>query len=180
MIYLMLAAIALFFGLLGFLLNAFYFSKAEMVENLTAEIDRLRRMLRESERKNRNLQEQFGQVQAQINLLESQLRQRNEEFGVLYFMALRRDEEMGRMQRNAAEKSSPVICEVNSPEDDKAKEPAFLADEIKARPAPPHLRLVPVSDSRAAESAVTSGVPDTPLWKRKLDNVLSILDAIEK
>jgi hypothetical protein len=152
MIYLMLSAIALSFGLLGFLLHAFYFSKSRIVGNLTRELDQLGRILREKETKVQAAREEIAGYHIEIRLIERLLAERNKELNLLHSKALRLEEELRGLRRISGDT---------------------------------HFSIVPLDSLRELRPTPSAGVneeknQDSHLWRKKLNAILHILDAIEQ
>lgn len=180
MIYLILGGIALSFGLLGFLLNAFYFSKAGVVDNLAKELEQLRKILKDKEKRTREAQEEVARSRVQIHLLEQQLDQRNKECNALHFMTLRRDEEIRRLKKIAEEMWLPSIQTEDGSNAGEQPNPAFSQNELEANPSRAYLKLLQSPASAARDAAGEGENQHIPLWKKNLNDILSILDTIEK
>ena len=167
MIFFLLASIALCFGLLGFLLHAFYFSKAKLAESLVKELESLRGTLalkqgvmEAKEKEARDAGEEVVRSRAIIQSLSQQLREENGRVDALQRAAQRQDEEISRLHRAAAELRSALI-------EAHARQSAYEHSET---------RLYSGEDEHG-QSAEDQGVP---LWKDNLNNLLNMLEKMEK
>ena len=77
MIFPLLALVASCFGLLGFLLHSFCFSKHGLVESLKQEIQHLERMLEVRKEENANTRQEVEKTGIPVQLLERQLEEKS-------------------------------------------------------------------------------------------------------
>ncbi len=161
MIFLWLALVALIFGLLGFLLHAFFFGQKELVARLNTEIEGLKTSLAFRERGNSDAQQEVARTKGLIESLEKQLAQRNEQMGALQSMAQRQENEIRRLQQAASE----IRIAIDQAEEQRAPTPAPLVAEPEPEPA-----------SQPKESKQQK----IPLWKDNLNNILDTLNKIER
>ena len=97
--YLILATIALCFGIMGFFLHAIFFSKKKMIRILSESNGALREDLRRKGSEILDMREKMVRSKKHIDLLEHQLRQKNLELNELYQGELRREERIALLER---------------------------------------------------------------------------------
>ena len=101
--YLILLAIALCSGFLGYLLHAICFSNSETVESLMKRNSALRTDLKGKEKALQSAREEIVRSDERIRLMEYQLQQRNEELNEIYRGALHRDEKIALLEKTVRE-----------------------------------------------------------------------------
>jgi len=155
MIFLWLSLVALIFGVLGFLLHAFYFSKQEFVEDsMTHLIQSMNRKLAVRERINADAQEEITKTRMLVKSLEAQLEQREEQRKALQGMAQPHQEDIRLLQKTA--------------------------DEMRRAAPPIDERRTAVPASGVAASIRAKREPIVPLWKDNLNSILNMLDQLQK
>lgn len=183
-IYLQLALLVVIFASLGFLLHAFYFGDAKQ--------RRLRKELKESEeeleRKDRELRQAEEAAQKSdkiIQSLEKQLQQKASELEHLKQLATRQDKAIEMLQKDAeairAAMSGSAKSVKSVQEALSAVAPVPVEPEITPAVAPaplPEPEKLPRSEMPPV--ATLPGRQDAPAWKENLDNILSMLDTMEK
>jgi len=161
MIFFWLALVALIFGLLGFLLHAFYFGKQDLIGRLSTEIEGLKTSLAFRERGNVDSQQEVAQTKGLVQSLEKQLAQRNEQMRALQAMAQRQEDEIRQLQQAASEIRMSIA---------QAKE------RLNATPEP----VVEKPEPAPVPEPVEPKQQKIPLWKDNLNNILDTLNKIER
>jgi hypothetical protein len=101
MIYFWLALVALSFGLTGFFLHAFYFSKREQVEKLQNEMQNMEFRLAMRERGLVHAKEENANAKELVQVLEKGLKQKDGEIETMKNLVQRREEELRLLQMPA-------------------------------------------------------------------------------
>jgi chromosome segregation ATPase len=101
MIFALLIALALLFVILGFLLHAIY-SRAAVNKKLAAERANLRKKLDEKQKENDGVRDEIARKNALLHNLEQMMGKRNGEIEALQSMALRQEEEINLLRKDAA------------------------------------------------------------------------------
>ena len=157
MIFFWLALLALTFGLLGFLLHASYFGRRKSVEeNLNDKIGDMKKALALREIINADAQDDLAHSRMMVKSLERQLEQRNEQLSALQSMTRRQEEEIRLLQQATSEIRLSIA---------RTEESSAVA------PEPGVLGPQPAQDAREQKM---------PLWKDNLNNILTMLDKLEK
>jgi septal ring factor EnvC (AmiA/AmiB activator) len=180
-IFFWLALIALNFGLLGFLLHAMYFSKQEFTITLGKEIEDLRKKLASREEQLGEVREQISDTRILIHSLKRELKQSNGEMSALQRIA-RRQEEKIRLLQEKGETIRAAVAPPRQRQDDFGTTRSTAArpsgSEIEASAA-----ILAVSQDHEGNERIAieegRGVK-IPLWKENLDNILDMLDNLEK
>ncbi len=163
MIFFWLGLIALTFGLLGFLLHAFYFNRQKPVEALRKEIDSLNKALALREVETQGAKEEISKTRTLVHSLDRQLEQSNEAMHTLQQVTKRQEEEIRLLQKRGVE--IPVTA--------VRAEERQSAVEAKTETAGPD--IIRTDQRIPAEEAAR-----VPLWKENLNNVLGMLEQMEK
>ncbi len=161
MIFLWLALVGLIFGLLGFLLHAFYFGKQDLIKRLSTEIEGLKTNLAFRERGSVDARQEVAETKALVQSLEKQLAQRNEQMRALQAMAQRREDEIRQLQQAASEIRTSIV---------QAEE------RLNAPPEPVVEKPEPAPVPEPAEPKQQK----VPLWKDNLNSILDTLNKIER
>ena len=98
--YLMLAAVAFCFCLLGFIFHALFFNKKKRVNSLLSSNRALREDLRDKEKIALDMRNEIDRLKKHIDMLEHQVQRRNIELNDLYHGTLRREEPLWRKKLN--------------------------------------------------------------------------------
>jgi hypothetical protein len=101
--YLILLAIALCSGFLGYLLHAICFSNSETVHSLMKRNSALRSDLKEKGKALQSTRKEIVRSDKRIRLMEYQLQQRNKELNEIYRGALHRDEKIALLEKTVKE-----------------------------------------------------------------------------
>jgi len=159
MIFVWLALLAMVFMLLGFLLHAFYFGKRKSLEkSLNGEIQDMNRKLALREKINADAQEDLAHARMLVKSLERQLEQRNEQMNALQNTARRQEEEIRRLQETASEIRKSLA------QTEESRTAASAAEYSESVPQP----------------AAGEQERQIPLWKDNLNNILAMLEKLEK
>ncbi len=182
-IYLQLILLVLIFASFGFLLHAFYFGDARQ-KQVVKELNRFKAELEEKERELRQAEESAQKSDRIIQSLEKQLHQKAAELEHLKQLAARQDKAIEMLQKDAEAIRAAVSGAARS---------ARSLDDALAAVAPPQERqatpvLAPARRPEPEQSpgpetppvAPLPGRQDAPAWKENLDNILSMLDTMEK
>jgi septal ring factor EnvC (AmiA/AmiB activator) len=180
MTYLFLVLLALIFALLGFLLHAFYFSGPVDVV-LLKEVKSLEKALAEKQKEFQEGQEEIVKSDTLVRSLEEQIRTRNAEMEVLQRMIARQDEGIRQLQKDAVALRASLGSYAKSPEAEPV--PSLVMDE--SVPSDSSVVREPVNASpslrnRVENAAADAKDGDTPAWRENLNNILNILDSMEK
>lgn len=153
-IFVWLSLVALIFGLLGFLIHAFYFGRQEPVvdDSLHNLVQSLNRKLAAREKMNAEAQEEIAKTREMVESLKKQLEQRDEQMSALQAMARRQQEELSLLQGTAA--------------------------QVKTTGAGPEAPAPPAA--QPAAPATEASEQKVPLWKDNLNNILSMLDKLQR
>jgi len=191
-IYLQLALLALIFSGFGFLLHAFYFGDMRQ-RRLTRDLHDLQE---EFERKESDIlknEEASQKAERVIQSLEKQLQQRAVELDHLKQLAARQDKAIEMLQKDAEEIRAAVSGSAKS-----VKSVQEALSSVAPLPPPPptiHLEVAPAPPApmpirdhqqRPGQEIISpvqppaQGHSDAPAWRENLDNILSILDTMEK
>ena len=185
MIYFYLALLATLFGLLGFLVHKFCFSDGAGNE-ARPRIEKLEQLLLEKQTEVRLAQEEIAKKSAAVQSLEQQIRQRNEEMEKLRQTAARQDQEIASIQREAAEiraafGTATPLKAVEAPAKAERNVPAH---GLKPAPSTADRTRDAVQEAKAGREPENAkprveGSPPPP-WRENLNNIIDILDAMEK
>jgi hypothetical protein len=162
MIFLMLAAVALIFALLGFLLNAFYFGGSQKISE---ELEKLQKAVHHANQGAWDAREETAVARTLVRSLEAQLEKRSSEMHVLEKISRRQEEGITLLQKAVAEIRAAL----------KERERIRAPEQNAAQPIVSVMGAV----DRAPESG-SDGTQDIPLWKNNLNNILSMLEKLEK
>ena len=186
MIYFYLVSLAAIFGLLGFLIHSFCFTTAEDT-GTRQKIASLQKELKERQTELREAREKITKTGASVRSLEQQIKQRNEEMEKLRKMVSRQDEEIAALQKEAATIRTALAAGKKGP--DKPAKPESSAPAVRtgasAPPAPEPKATPRVDEDKAQQkqppsaAAPQSGAAG-PVWRENLNNIVGILDAMEK
>jgi hypothetical protein len=149
--YLILLAIALCSGFLGYLLHAICFSNSETVRSLMKRNSALRGDLKEKGKALQSARKEIVRSDERIRLMEYQLQQRNKELNEIYRGALHRDEKIALLEKTVKELLS-VPSKSDSPYNDSE----------------------PYTERDACESR------EEALRRRNLRSILSVLDSMDR
>ena len=180
MTYFFLVLLALIFAVLGFLLHAFYFSAPGGVA-ASEEVKKLEKVLAEKQDRLQEAQEETVKSGTLVRSLEEQIRTRNAEMEGLQRMIARQDEGIRQLQKDAVALRASLASFARSPEEEPV--PSLVLNESV------------VSESSAVREPVNASAPlrkriedaaagakdgETPAWRENLNNILNILDSMEK
>ncbi|MBN2320518.1 MAG: hypothetical protein JXR49_15680 [Acidobacteria bacterium] len=175
--YLMLAAIAFFFCLLGFSLHAIFFNKKERFQSLSWSNRALREDLRKKETEALDIRSEMIRLKKHIGMLENQIRRRNVELNDLYHGTLRRQERIALLERTV-EKIYTVQPEMKETSGiSTVLDPVSSSENFRnfADPIVPKEYYAPLKSN--GEPPVGG---EEPLWRKKLNTILAVLNEIEK
>jgi hypothetical protein len=179
MIYVMLAGTIISF-FLGFLLHAFYFSHSNLSERLANELERLRPILKNKAKQHQEALEEIKRTNMHNIFLERQLEKRNEDLGILLSMALQRDEEIRLLEIKVSEiRPGARRQEEGSITFDPFKSNNSQRIELSGVKTPDLKTIIEPKANRRTRDQ-DPAAPALPLWKHQLNNILSVLDALEK
>ncbi len=170
MIFFWLALIAVIFGMLGFLLHAFYFGRKERLQTLSKENEGLKRILAFREKETQDAREEISKARMLIHSLEQQLGQSNDAMQALRQVAERQEEEIRLLQK----KNAAAALAVAGAEDRHSSIAAKKEVIVEVPPTPSAIVGESINDQ------ADEGRGMTPLWKENLNNILGMLDKIEK
>ena len=170
MIFFWLALIAVTFGLLGFLLHAFYFSRQQRLQALSKDIESLKRILTFREKETQDAKEEISKTRLLVHSLEQQLGQSHDAMQALQQATRRQEEEIRLLQKKNAEAALAAAQVEELQRSIAAKKEAVT----EAPPAPSYIADV------SENGQIDGGKDATPLWKENLNNILGMLDKIEK
>ncbi len=170
MIFFWLALIAVTFGLLGFILHAFYFSRQRRLQALSKAQESLQRILAFREKETQDAKEEISKTRMLVHSLEQQLGQSHDAMQALQQAVKRQEEEIRLLQKKNTEAALAVARA-----EELQRPIAVKKDEAtEAPPAPSYL-------ADESENNQIAGAKDvTPLWKENLNSILGMLDKIEK
>ncbi len=157
MTFFLLALVALIFGLLGFLVHAFYFSKRALVESFREEIQYLERTLEIRREENADAQEEMAETRILLQSLKRQLEEKNKQVASLQDRARSQEEKIGLLEREASE----IRLSLAGTEERRKENPAPKPEESASEPVP-----------QTKERKI-------PLWKDNLNNILDMLNKID-
>jgi len=190
-IYVQLALLALIFSCFGFLLHAFYFGDSRQ-KRLTGELKALHEELDHKRRELAQAEEGAQKSERMVQSLERQLQQRSSEMEHLKQLASRQDKAIELLQKEAevirtalggSAKSAKVVQNVLesveiAPVTPPPARPQTI--EVKAE-TPAKIREVPRPRQEAPAAPAPAGAhADAPSWKANLENILTMLDTMEK
>ncbi len=183
-IYIQLAVLVLIFASFGFLLHAFYFGDSRQ-KRLGKELSALKKALEEKERESRQAEEAGQKSDRVIQSLEKQLQQKAVEMEHLKQLAARQDKAIEMLQREAEAIRAAVsgsAKSVKSVQDAlSAVAPVPMEPEITPPETPvPIQKPQPQTRPEMPPVATLPGRQEAPAWKENLDNILSMLDTMEK
>jgi chromosome segregation ATPase len=158
MIFSLLALVALSFGLLGFLLNSFYFSKHGLLESLKQEIQHLERMLEIREQENANTQQEVEKTGIPVPLLKRHLEEKRNLVNSFQDRAKRQKDQIRLIEKQFPE----ISLNLDRTEGRRQENPTFKPEES------------------ASETVPQTKEQKIPLWKDNLNNILDMLNKIEK
>ncbi len=101
MIFLLLAAIGLIYGVLGFLLHAFYVSKAGLARRLETKLEASRKEIEHKEREAEEAREQITAADSRIRTLNQQLQDRGKDLEALRRTIQRQQQEIEILRQTA-------------------------------------------------------------------------------
>jgi len=175
-IYIQLALLALIFSSFGFLLHAFYFGDSRQ-RRLTKELHDLQQELEQKDRELLQNEEASQKAVRIIHSLEKQQQQKAVEMDHLKQLAARQDKVIEMLQKDAEEIRAAVSGSAKS---------VKSVQEALSTVAPLSQPPIPIREHQQRprqEMPAPAPVPDhadAPAWKENLDNILSILDKMEK
>lgn len=158
MIFFWLGLVALTFTALGFFTHAFYFGKHEFIKKLSADIQSLQNKLAFRERANSNAQDEIAKTRLLIHSIEQQLEQREAELQLLKNTAQKKDAEIRNLQKQSIESERITASKQDISWSAGAASPVEVPPAVEPEP----------KDTKI------------PLWKDSLNNILGVLDKIEK
>lgn len=180
MVYLFLVLSAVIFALLGFLLHVFYFSGPRDAVQLK-EIEALKKMLDEKHKEAQEAQEETVKTSTMVHSLEEQIRRRNERMESLQRMVARQDDEIRQLQKEAV----ALQAALGRAEKPLAAATAFAYDVNEPVAGISSVGLEPAKEiasepSRGEKEAAGRKEGAVPPWKDNLNNILNIIDSMEK
>ena len=189
-IYVQLAVLVLIFACFGFLLHAFYFGDSRQ-KRLSKELSGLQKSLEDKEREFHQAEEAAQKSDRVIQSLEKQLQQKAVEMEHLKQLSSRQDKAIEMLQkeaeaiRTAVSGSAKSVKSVQDALSAVAPVPLELERTIAPQPAPaptpiPVSKPQPEPHPEMPPAATLPGRQDAPAWKENLDNILSLLDTMEK
>jgi septal ring factor EnvC (AmiA/AmiB activator) len=189
-IYVQLALLALIFSCFGFLLHAFYFGNTRQ-RHLIRELKKLHEALDQKRRELVQSEEKTQKEEGVIQSLEKQLQQRSSEMEHLKQLASRQDKAIELLQREAeviraalsgsAKSVKPVQEVLKSVEEAAPASPPPPPRKVEPQPqAPVQIREQPRPHQEMPVAHPSPAQGDAPAWKENLDNILSMLDTMEK
>ncbi len=185
-IYVQLAVLVFIFATFGFLLHAFYFGDSRQ-RRLSRELSDLQKALEEKEKQLRQTEDSGQRSERMIQSLEKQLQQKAVEMDHLKQLAARQDKAIEMLQKDAEVIRAAVSGSAKSvksvEEALSAVAPVPMIEHEPLSPGPPVPIQKPQPPSARPEVTDVSSNPahqDSPAWKENLDNILSMLDTMEK
>jgi TolA-binding protein len=191
-IYVQLALLALIFSCFGFLLHAFYFGNTRQ-KRLSKELKNLQAELEEKRREHAQAEEGTQKAERVIQSLEKQLQQRSSEMEHLKQLASRQDKAIELLQKEAevirtalsgsakSVKSVQDVLEAVEVPPPAPPPPPAAPQHIDVQPeAPVKLREQPRVRQEMPPAPPPAAHADSPAWKENLENILSMLDTMEK
>ncbi len=176
MIFFWLFLIALTFGLLGFLLHAFYFGKQHLVQNLRREVEDMKKALASGEAESQKAWEEIAKTKILIHSLKHQLQQSNETSCVFQSTAMRQGQGIHRTGEKGADTTAVPAWER------RESATQLVSEQNECKPGV--LADIPDDDLNSGPGLQTPAeggkTTEIPLWKRNLHNILSTLDKLEK
>jgi septal ring factor EnvC (AmiA/AmiB activator) len=175
MIYFYLAFLSAVFTLLGFFVHAFCFANSAVTVS-PEEIESLHKALREKEGEARIAQEEIIKTGALVRSLEQQIEERSVEVGQLQRKGVNQGQQISSLQekgaaaRLAAEKIQAV------PKQSTGGKSATTGR--RESPSMPLLSLLEETPYPPVEVAAQKA--SSPIWRENLNNIIDILDAMEK
>jgi len=183
MIYLYLVLLAATFGVLGFLFHAFCF-QVNGDNEAKHKSEALQKELRERQSELKEAREKIVKTTANVRGLEQQVKQRDEETEKLRKTASRQDEAITALQKEAATIRAALAAQKKGPDAPaKVRLPAQAPHAAAATPAQDPKVAPKVEGDKAGQKpppspgTAQSGVP---AWKENLENIVDILNAMEK
>ena len=170
-----LALLALVFVSLGFLLHAFYFGDSRYRRS-SKEKDDLKKELQLKAEELRQAEEECQKADRTIQSLEKQLQLRASEMDHLKQLASKQDKAIATLQKDAEVIRAAVSGSAKSIK--SVQKVLSVVEPVNSAPveAPP----VPAVPVQAHEQPRTQETTAAPPWKENLDNILSLLDSMEK
>ncbi len=175
--YVLFLAGAFFFSLLGFCLHAIFFNRARIVQCLTESNMALREGLRRKETEVQDKREEMEWSARHVKILENQLGQRNLELNDLYHEMLRSEERIALLEKRVADafpgRKETESYDDNSPISDHPSNSDNLHPFTGSAETKGDLVRLKGKGHAARRS-------QEPLWRKKLNTVLDVLNEIEK
>jgi septal ring factor EnvC (AmiA/AmiB activator) len=188
-IYIQLALLALIFSSFGFLLHAFYFGDTRH-KRLTVELKALQEELECKRRELAQKEEEAQKSERMIQSLEKQLQQRSSEMEHLKQLASRQDKAIELLQKEAeviraalsgSAKSVKTVPNVLDSVEVAPAAPPLPQQSIEVKPeAPAKIREAPRPRQEIPPAPPPAAHADAPAWKENLENILAMLDTMEK
>ncbi len=174
-----LGLLALVFAILGFLLHAFYFSRGT-TQAEEKELSDLRKSLAEKQKETLEAREEIAKTNHLLHSLEQQIHRRNEEMERLRQWVARQDQEISLLQKDA-EAIRTMATDSADAQNRSTLAPTGAASDVVesagSLAAPPEVPAV----SRDVQSVTSAPkASEWPAWRENLDNILGMLDAMEK
>jgi TolA-binding protein len=155
MIFFWLALVAMVSGTLGFLAHTFYFGRRERVITLEKEIGSLTRILALHDQARTEAEQRSDAASGRIKSLELKLTEESEKRGALQARVLLQEEEIRELKEVAS------------------GDPIRAAEIVEQKSAMPEIK-------QPIPAEISGSGRKMPLWKDSLNNILSVLDKIEK
>ncbi len=183
MIYLFLVILALNFLLLGFFLCRFYFGKSGGKSSIFTEIKKLQKALAEKDKEAREAQAEISKTTATVQSLEQQISQRNEELEALQIMANQQDEVIGMLQKVSGEIRLAIAGAASSQNSASNAVSLNTAGDTmgnKDYVQPGKVQSVHVTEASKEMALRLPQKAGHHAWRKNLNNILEILDTMEK
>jgi len=179
MAYLFLASLAVIFALLGFLLHTFYFSGPADVVLLKEEVKSLERALERKQKEVQEAQEEVVKTDTLAHSLEEQIRTRNDEMEVLRRMAARQDEGIRQLQKDAVALRA-TLGGFEKPWGSELAGSIGLNESTPIASPREQVNQSETGRNRVEGATADAKEGDMLAWRENLNNILNILDSMEK
>jgi len=180
MIYLFLVILALNFLLLGFFLCRFYFGKSGGKSSIFTEIKKLQKALAEKDKEAREAQAEISKTIATVQSLEQQISQRNEELEALQIMAKQQDEVIGMLQKVSGEIRLAIAGAASSQNSASNAVSLNTAGDTRGNKNSGKVQSVYVTEASKETALRPPQKAGHHAWRKNLNNILEILDTMEK
>jgi predicted ribosome quality control (RQC) complex YloA/Tae2 family protein len=181
LVYVFLVLLALIFASLGFFVHAFYLGSPDN-GTLSKETHALKEKLEEKQKEVEAARDELLKTGTVARSLEEQIRQRNEEMEAHQQMVARQDREIRQLQEDAAALHAALGVGENYNATAVPQSFPALTDPSQAGPPAglaPLMGTAP-EQSMSAKSSAGQEVVSIPEWKDNLNNILNILNSMEK